>query len=259
LFFNSQSEVEQQHIINAFSFELGKVDVAEVRERVLGLLNEVSKELAKEVASNLGMPVPKKKTQLNHGVPADFDPERYEPTKSNPSLDKDPALSMMRNGFGNIATRKVAFLCADGVDDKSVNDMKKALDKEGAMVKILGPNSTEVKTADGKSLKVDEAFRTSASVVFDAFYVPAGEKAHMALKKIPKAIHFLNEGYKHCKPIATAQENGLIEETYFWNKLDKKNLAEDGVIVGKDKSSEFIKAIGQHRFWKREEKDSIPA
>ena len=259
LFYNSQTEVEQQHIINAFSFELGKVGATEVQDRMLGLLNEVNKDLAKEVASNLGIKVPKKKKQLNHGVPADYDPERYEPTKSNPSIEKDPALSMMHNGFGNIATRQVAFLCADGVDDKSVNDMKKALEKEGAMVNIVGPNSTEVKTAGGKSLKVDAAFRTTASVVFDAFYVPSGDKAHKALKKIPKAIHFLNEGYKHCKPIAVAQENGLLEETYFWKDLDKKNLEEDGVIVGEDKSSEFVRAIGKHRFWKREEKDSIPA
>ncbi|HKL36573.1 MAG TPA: catalase, partial [Salegentibacter sp.] len=101
LFYNSQTKVEQQHIINALSFELGKVGAAEVQERMLGLLNEVNKDLAKEVASNLGIKVPKKKEQLNHGVPADYDPERYEPTKSNPSLEKDPALSMMHNGFGN--------------------------------------------------------------------------------------------------------------------------------------------------------------
>ncbi|MBZ9729287.1 catalase [Salegentibacter sp. JZCK2] len=259
LFFNSQTGVEQQHIIDALSFELGKVGVAQVQERMLGLLNEVSNDLAQKVASNLGMKVPERKEQLNHGVPADFDPERYEPTKSSPSIEKDPALSMMHKGFGNIATRQVAFLCADGVDDNSVDEMKKALKNEGAMVKILGPNSTDVKTAGGKSLKVDEAYRTTASVVYDAFYVPSGDKAHKAMRMIPKAIHFLNEGYKHCKPIASAQENGLVEETYFWKNLNKQNLAEDGVIIGKGKSSEFIEAIGKHRFWKREEKDSIPA
>jgi len=259
LFFNSQTEVEQKHIVDAFSFELGKVGVSEVQDRVLGLLKEVSNDLATKVAANLGMKVPQRKEQLNHGVPADFDPQRYEPIKSNPSLEKDPTLSMMHKGFGNIATRQIAFLCADGVDDNSIDDMKAALEKEGAMIKILGPNSTEVKTAGGKFIKVDEAYRTTASVVYDAFYVPSGNQAHQALKKIPKAIHILNEGYKHCKPIATAQENGLVEETYFWKNLDKQNLAEDGVIVGKGKASEFIEAIGKHRFWKREEKDSIPA
>jgi catalase len=259
LFFKSQTDVEQRHIIDAFSFELGKVGVSEIQQRVLRLLNEVSGDLANKVAANLGVKVPRRKEQLNHGVPADFDPKRYEPSKSNPSLEKDPALSMMHKGFGNIATRKIAFLCAEGVEEASVQEMKKALENKGAMVIILGPNSTEIKTAEGKSLKIDEAFRTTASVVFDAFYIPSGNKAHKALSNIPKAIHFLNEAYKHCKPIASVQDKGLLDQTYFWKNLDKKNLIEDGIILGKDKSSEFIKAIGKHRFWKREEKDYIPA
>ncbi|SFN46017.1 catalase HPII [Salegentibacter flavus] len=261
LFFNSQTPVEQQHIIDAFSFELGKVEVKEIRVRMLATLNEVDKKLAKSVADNLGVKVPKPPKQFNHGVPADFNKDRYEPTKSNPSVKSDKALSMMHTGFGNISTRHVAFLCADGVDGKSVETMKKALEKKGAMVKILGPNSGEVKTADGKTIPVDQSYRTSASVVFDAFYVPAG-KSQQALKKQPKAIHILNEGYKHCKAIAADKESTLLEETHYWKIIDKKNLQENGVIFSDGKSIDtkaFVEAIGKHRFWDREKSDDIPA
>ncbi|MGY5848726.1 catalase HPII [Salegentibacter sp. HM20] len=260
LFYHSQTDIEKQHIIDAFSFELGKVEVKEIRMRMLSHLNEVDKDLAKAVAKNLGVKVPKSEKQINHGVPADYDKKRYEPSKSNPSVKEDKALNMMQYGFGDIETRQIAFLCADGVDEKSVKDMKKALEKEGAMVKILGTNSNAVKTAGGEELKVDHSYNTAASVLFDAFFVPSGEKAHKALKKEPKAIQFLNEAYKHCKAIASASETGPIEETWFWQKIDKKKMKDQGVVLGNSKSSgkDFIEAIGKHRFWEREKTEQVP-
>ena len=36
LFFNSQSESEQNHIVDAFSFELSKVEIPAIRERMVG-------------------------------------------------------------------------------------------------------------------------------------------------------------------------------------------------------------------------------
>src|SRR5688572_26229591 len=60
LFFNSQTEVEQGHIIRALRFELGKVETPAIRERMLGLLAQVDQTLANEVAAGLGLPVPAK-------------------------------------------------------------------------------------------------------------------------------------------------------------------------------------------------------
>jgi len=39
LFFDSQSPPEQDHIVEAFRFELGKVERPYIRERVIGLLD----------------------------------------------------------------------------------------------------------------------------------------------------------------------------------------------------------------------------
>ena len=37
----SQTDIEKRHIIRAFRFELGKVEVPEIRERMLAILSQV--------------------------------------------------------------------------------------------------------------------------------------------------------------------------------------------------------------------------
>ena len=49
-FFRSQTETEQQHIINAFAFELGKVQTKAIRTRMLGHLAIVDSKLHEGVA-----------------------------------------------------------------------------------------------------------------------------------------------------------------------------------------------------------------
>ena len=43
LFYNSQSDVEKNHIVDAFRFELGKLESTAIRERVVGMLTKVDK------------------------------------------------------------------------------------------------------------------------------------------------------------------------------------------------------------------------
>ncbi len=254
LFFNSQSEVEKQHIINALSFELGKVDTVEIRERMVGILSEIDDRLAKEVSQNLGMKkVPKPEKPINKGVPADADQKNYEPTKSNPKTKSDEALSLFYDNPKSIATRQVAFLCADGVDGDSLNTMKKALEKEGAYAKIVAPHSGEIETADGKKVKVDTSFLSGAPFVFDAYFVPDGEKSVDALLEEPAAKEFLNEGFKHLKPIAEAGEaKRLFEKTDFAGMLeDEKAGVVLGEDFGKEEVSEFVGLLEGHRVWER--------
>ena len=77
LFFNSQSEPEQNHIIRALRFELGKVETPAIRERMLFLLAQVDKTLANRVAEGLGATVPAKLDKpMNMSIPADGDPKK---------------------------------------------------------------------------------------------------------------------------------------------------------------------------------------
>ncbi len=262
LFFNSQVDYEQQHIIDAISFELGKVETAHIRSRMVYILNQISEKLANGVADNLGIEIPKKlDSPINHGVPAGADMKKYESKpKKTGGLQKDPALSMDSTVKDTIKTRQIAFLVADGFNAADVKTMKDALEKEGAMAKIIGMKSKSVMSSDGKEMKVDHALRTVASVLFDAVYVPGGAKSVATLSDEPDAIEFVNEAFRHCKAIAGSGEGVtfLNEETYVRKANDDKAviLSDNGA---KGASKDFIKAIANHRNWEREKARKVPA
>jgi catalase len=240
LFFHSMSHHEKEHIIAAYSFELGKVEREFIRARQVNeILANIDLELAKRVAQNLGLPAPTKGT-----VP---------PRKT--SLKESPALSQVNLLSGDIKTRKVAILAANGVDGAAIDALKKALEAEGAHAKLLGPTSAPVTTADGKSLKVDASMEGMPSIAFDAVFVPGGAKSVQALSGDGVALHFLLEAYKHLKAITVASDAKPL--------LDLLKLEADaGLIVGSDAKAfkAFFAAIAQHRVWAREPKaKAIPA
>src|SRR6185503_7281105 len=121
LFFKSQSEIEQNHIVRALRFELGKVETVPIRERMLFLLAQVDKGLANRVAEGLGAAVPTRlEKPINMSVPGDVDPKKVQPKRAAQDMEVSPALRMIDNpNFPNetIKTRKIAFLVADGFDD----------------------------------------------------------------------------------------------------------------------------------------------
>ncbi|VVO98937.1 catalase HPII [Pseudomonas fluorescens] len=241
LFFNSMSEHEKEHIIAAYSFELGKVEREFIRAREVNeILANIDLELAKRVAANLGLPAPTKGT--------------VEARKT--SFDHSPALSQANLLPENIKTRKVAILAANGVDGAAIDAMKKALAAEGAHAKLLGPTSAPVKTADGKSLPVDASMEGMPSVIFDAVFVPGGAASIKALSGDGVALHYVLEAYKHLKAIALHGEAKQL--------LDVLKLEADaGLLEGKDVGAltkPFFAAIGQHRVWAREPKaKAVPA
>jgi catalase len=155
----------------------------------------------------------------------------------------------------SIKTRQIAILAAEGVDSATLTNAQKALLAERAQCKLIAPHGGFIKDSKGVEQKVDMSFLTTASVLFDAVYVPGGEKG---LLDNADAIHFINEAYRHCKPIAT-DETGLLNQTYAGAKLKKGGAAAAGIVTGKGKVKEFIEAIKQGRFWEREVNDKVPA
>ncbi len=261
MFYHSQSEAEKKHIADAFKFELGMVKDEAIRKRVVSLLYMVDQSLAEKVAKGLGFKAEAPDKITNHNVPADADPMDYQSSKKKPDIESSDALSMAGTRKDTIETRMIAFLVADGVEDDSLMKMKKALEEAGAMVKLIAPHLGTIKTAGGKELMVEKAFVNSGSVLFDAIYVPSGIDSIMALKEEHKAIHFLDEAYTHCKPIAAdgdgvdlwlesvagKKESSMIEKP--------EDAVKHGILLNLE-PAEFIKAIAQHRFWNREK---VPA
>ena len=267
LFFNSQSEPEKNHIVDALRFELGKVEMPEIRERMLVLLNQVDEGLAAQVAYTLGMSIPATPEILNHSIPADADPQSYQPRIIEGSLKVSPALSMANTIKNSIRTRKIAFLAADGVDANELNTVKNALMNEGAMVEIIAPRLGTINATDGSEIAVDKSLMTVSSVLYDAVYVPGGTNSVATIEGEPDAIHFLEQAFKHCKAIA-ASSNALqvLQSTHFAKKLPEDSSNEtvmrEGVVIGNDSNTlatQFISAIAQHRFWEREKPRKIPA
>lgn len=259
LFFNSQSQPEKDHIVDALSFELGKVKTVEIRERMLGILNQIDLDLTQKVANKLGMILPKKVPfPVNKSVPADVDPKDFQSINAESEIKSSAALSMAGTVKDTIKTRKIAFLVADGVDGDSIVEMQKALVLAGATIELIGAHHGKITTATKQSLLVDESLLTSCSLFYDAVFVPGGKKSIDALAVEPDAIHFLNEAYKHCKAIAVASSAApLLAKTYFAIDADK----DPGLIIveGKNEINKFIKAIAGHRFWDREKARKVPA
>ncbi|WP_342648574.1 catalase [Mucilaginibacter sp. CSA2-8R] len=260
LFFNSQSDPEKNHIVDALSFELGKVKTVAIRERMLVFLSEIDKSLATQVAYALGLHIPKKlENQLNQNIPADANPADYASTKGESSVDKSDALSMANTIKDSIKTRKVAIIAADGVDEKSLSVIKKAIEDAGGVTEVIAPRLGYITSANDEKIHVDESLLTAASVLFDAVYVPGGTNSVATLEAEGDAVHFLNEAFKHCKPIAAdEQAQQVLEATYFSKKVEN----DEGVITGSDAqqlATQFVEAIKQHRFWQREKSRKIPA
>jgi len=256
LFYNSQTVVEQNHIVKALRFELGKVETLSIKERMLGLLSQVDTSLATKVANHLGLEVPSKPEKpMNHGVGADADGSQ-EPTIVNSKAKSSDALSMLKNKTlsDTIETRQIAFLCADNADVNSITTMKASLEKAGATVKIIAPNLGNISCIDGSKIPVDQTYLIAASVLFDAVFVPAG-KGISKLIEINEVRDFINDSFKHCKFIAAEGEGGSIlsiTDAYSENKV-----ADEGVLISNKVGDHshvdaFIKLLAKHRYWDRE-------
>jgi catalase len=255
MFFQSQTEPEQNHIIKALRFELGKLETPHIRERMLYLLAQVDKTLAERVAAGLGASVPRKLDKpMNMSFPADADPRKFQPQKITQPVETSDRLSMIVNpNFTDktIKTRKIAFLVGDGFDDQSLLEMKKALLTAGALAMTVAPHLGEITGAGGERVKADFSLLTAASVLFDAVYVPGGDDSVAALSGEPDATNFLREAYQHCKTIgAFGAGVDLLEAAGIAGEEEGVVTQREGNVT--DLSGPFIDAMAEHRHWTRE-------
>ena len=274
MFFKSQSAPEQQHIIEALQFELGKCESVAIRERMVGILNQIDNGLAASVAEGLGMKkIPKITGPMNLGFPANANPADWQPKPVNRNVAASPALRIIGNPNApktpSIRTRKVAILVADGSDGNAIAEMKKALLAEGAMPRLVGRNVGEFKPAGAAAMVAEDSIFTTSSVLFDAVFVPGGKAGIDALKMEGQAMEFLVDAFKHYKPIgATGAGAELLAAAGITNAKPHPKGGPDadpsaGIIVGDDKQSarvakQFISAISLHRHWARGLKPPIP-
>jgi len=268
LFWNSQTDAEQAHIVKALRFELGHVQKEFIRSRMLIHLAQVDANLASRVAEGLGLAVPSAEgVQLNLGVPADANPADYQSAPAKADTGRDSALSMapdskINAGKTGIKTRKIAILATDGADVAAIGELMKLLMDQGAQTAIVATHLGTLKGKDGHELLVNWTFQSTSSALFDAVYVAAGAASVNTLKQDADAVRFVNEAYRHCKPLAASAEGiELLKAASYPGAEDI--LSGDGVVTSPDTkvaglAQQFIPAIAYHRYWNRELK-AMPA
>jgi catalase len=261
LFWNSQSVAERDHIVAAFRFELSKVELPEIRQRMVNNLAHVDLKLAIRVAAPLGILAPDPKAAAGRlGFRA------YRITNK---VDEDPALTMLGKPRAGVKTRRIAILVADGVEAASLKRLQQDLSDAGATCKLVAPHLGSVSTVNGRQLPVDFTFANTASVMFDAVLIPGGSQSAAALSAMGDAVHFVLEAYKHCKTICAINDGAQMLSTLGFN-LDKNPeviaVPTAGVLIADARkvtegqvSQDFMAAIALHRHWDRLNIDAIPA
>lgn len=224
LFWNSMSDTEKQHIIDAFSFELGKVKSSSVQQQVVDMYANVSLDLATAFAKAIGAKPPQSGGS--------------DITKSSPALSQE-------NSKKKPDTRRVGVILAKGFPGGEVRTVLDDLKAEGIEPEIISDELGYIKGTEGIKTQTDHTFLTSDSVLFDALYFVGGDEVSRQFYK--ESISFMNEAFSHFKPI------GATHAGIHWLEAEGlKNQA--GVVTEGDMSAfakKFTEAIAAHRHWNR--------
>ena len=237
LFFESQSPVEQAHIVRAFRFELTRVQVPAIRERVVSQLLNVSRDLAQKVADGLGIELPAPQPAVR-------------PVNKKAEVRKSPALSLLaRPGDGSIRTRRIAILVADGADSDSLSELHARLVGTGAVPRFVGPKLGTI-----SDLEIEVTIEAAPSVLFDAVVLPDGAAAD-ALGKIGPALEFVKDQYRHCKPILALGAGRRLLEAAGIPAALPDGRDDPGLLKAKSVDAAFPAfeaAIAKHRHFERQ-------
>jgi catalase len=242
LFWNSLTGWEKAHMVAGYRFELGKVTLYSIRERVVSQLNQIDNELAVAVAGGIGVDPPPR-TVENHGM-------------------RSAALSLAARPGGSVLGRRVAVLAGPGVERSGVLGLRGELADQGAVAEVLALVDGPIQAADGvDTLPATRAIGTVASVLYDAVVVAGGEKSAAALCSNGYAIHFVAEAYKHAKPIGALAAGVEVLRRAGLPGADGGSApagAGAGVVVqgapgapGREFIENFVAALAAHRHFER--------
>ena len=228
LFWRSQTKVEQAHLASALVFELSKCQLAHVRTRILSNLGNVDAELASRVAAGLNLPRP------------ETSPAASPPFDMLPS----PALRIVGKYPETLQGRSVGILVTDGADGAAVAKLRKAVESEGAWVKIVALKIGGVTLKTGKTLAADGQLAGTPSVIFDAVALVVSEAGCKDLLIESAAVNFVADAFAHLKVIGVAGPAQPL--------LDKAGVAPDDGVVDLQDGIEAFLAAARTRQWARE-------
>ena len=236
LFWLSMSPVEKEHIVAAYTFELGKCYEQAIKERQLQCLANIDPTLASEVATGLGLPTP-------------------EPTVPLTEETASPALSQVGGSYPPDG-RMVGIVVDPEGDLGPVRELRQTIFSAGMVPLLIAPHGGMV-----GDLPVQRTFATGRSVEYDVLLIagspapapdalPArdSEAAASAGAVVdPRLVLMIDECWRHCKAIGawgsgtTALQHSGVAGT-------------PGVVVGEDAAGVFAEVqtlMANHRVWER--------
>ena len=224
MFYRSLSLIEQTHVVEAFTFELGKVYEQAIKERELQVLANVDTDLCEQVAAGLGLPAPK-------GKPAQ-------------DVVVSPALVQILAEPGPIDGRKIGIIADAGSDLAGVAALIKAVEGLGVTALVIAPVGG-VLNAGRRKITADRTLATARSIEFDALVVAGGTTPSRDIK----LVVLLQEAFRHCKTLAAWGDGAAVL------KAAGISVRDPGVEVSKsvDKAftAQLAAALGLHRVWDR--------
>jgi catalase len=234
-FFISQTRGEQHHIAAALTFELSKVKLPVIRERMVSHLLNIDETLANKVGTALGLKkMPK---------PADA----AMPTRQD--LEALRTLSIVAKGPRRFEGRKLGILITDGTDATMLKALQAALAKQGATFEIIAPKVGGAKASDGSWIEADQMIDGGPSVLYDAIALLPAAAAMDDLVQESTARDFVADAFAHCKFIGYADAViPLFEKAGIAANLDEGCVPLKSV---KDAAG-FVDILGKLRLWGRE-------
>ena len=236
-FYLSQTATEQTHIVNAFVFELSKVERLDIRSRMVANLRNVDDDFAAMVADGLGFPE----------LPTAATPARPTITSLRPS----PALSILTNPPGTFAGRKLGILVTDGTDAKLLLALTAAAHAEGATVELVAPKIGGIIASDKTHHLVHQKIDGGPSVLYDAVAIIPSTRGAALLASLPPAKDFVTDAHAHCKFIGYSNSaQALLDAAGVAGLIDAGYVTLD---AKKTTAANFVKTCRKLRHWDREQ------
>jgi catalase len=236
MFWNSMATHEKAHIVDAFSFELGKCKNKNTRQAIVNMLTSVNVDLAKAVGDKLGI-TPKV------GIAASPNP------MSSPALSID-------NTAKSPKTTKTAVILEPGFDRAQYDAITTAITQAGGKFDVISKILAPISASDQSTVNSGQTYATAASVTYDAVFVPGGKHID-TLKLSGDVVHFLHEAYKHFKTVALGGDaSELFAMDARSNAAPEDDLTAGVVTLDPNKdlshfTNAFISALTQGRHFQR--------
>ncbi len=236
LFWLSMSPVEREHIIRAYTFELGKCYEQTIKERQLQCLADIDPVLCSEVATGLGLPAP-------------------EPTGVLPDAEPSPALSQVGLEWPADG-RMIGIVVGSDTDASEFASVREAVFAAGMVPLVIGPHGGKVSGipvqrtfATGRSVEVDALLLADSPPPAPDAFVARDEKAGdpTATSVDPRVTLMIEECWRHSKVVgawgagvAAVAESGADGSA--------------GVVLGDGGTevlTEVSRLLARHRVWER--------